>query len=68
MHRRGAHKDGLDCNRRSTQDITGSRIRHNGSKFGIALLRRTEVAPGTGATELQGRRRSAADWVNAIIA
>ena len=32
MRRRGAHKDGLSCNRGSTQDITGSRIRHDGSK------------------------------------
>ena len=42
MRRRGAHKDGLNCNRGSAQDITGSRIRHDGSKNGVALLRRTE--------------------------
>jgi len=35
-------KTGLRCNRGSTQDITGSRIRHDGSKDGVALLRRTE--------------------------
>ena len=41
--RRGrAHKDGLGCNRGSTQDIAGSCIRHNGSKDSVALLRRTE--------------------------
>jgi hypothetical protein len=41
--RRGrAHKDGLSCNRGSTQEITGSRIRHDDSKNGIALLRLTE--------------------------
>ena len=27
------------CNRGSIQDITGSRIRHDGSKDGVALLR-----------------------------
>jgi hypothetical protein len=37
-----AHKDGLSCNRGSTQKITGSCIRHDGSKDGVALLRRTE--------------------------
>jgi hypothetical protein len=39
VQRRGAHKDGLSCNRGSTQAIAGSRIRHDGSKFGVALLR-----------------------------
>jgi cell wall assembly regulator SMI1 len=42
VRRRGAHKDGLCCNRGSTQDITGSCIRHDGSKDSVALLRRTE--------------------------
>jgi len=42
VRRRGAHKDGLGCNRGSTQKITGSRIRHDGSKDRVALLRRTE--------------------------
>lgn len=42
VRRGGAHKDGLDCNRGSTQDIAGSCIRHDGSKFGVALLRRAE--------------------------
>lgn len=37
-----AHRDGLSCNRGSTQNIAGSRIRHDGSKDGVALLRRAE--------------------------
>lgn len=41
--RRGApHKDGLNCNRGSTQSIAGSCIRHDDSRDGIALLRRVE--------------------------
>jgi len=39
VQRRGAHKDGLSCNRGSTQNITGSRIRHDDSKDSVALLR-----------------------------
>ena len=39
MRRGRAHKDGLSCNRGSTQEITGSRIRHDDSENGIALLR-----------------------------
>ena len=43
MRRLGAHKDGLCCNRGSILDIAGSRIQHDGSKDGVALLRSIEV-------------------------
>ena len=39
MRRGRAHKDGLSCNRGSTQNITGSRIQHDDSKDRVALLR-----------------------------
>ena len=59
--RRGrAHKDGLDCNRGSTQDITGSRIRHDGSNDRVALLRLTEELHQALAQEDEVVRRSSA--------
>ena len=39
MQPRGAHKDGLSGNTGSILDIAGSRIRHDGSKDSVALLR-----------------------------
>jgi hypothetical protein len=38
VRRRGAHKDGLSCNRGSTQNITGSRVRHDGSNDGVTTV------------------------------
>ena len=63
MRRGRAHKDGLSCNRGSTQEISGSRIRHDGSNDGVGLLRRTEELHQELA-QWRGLRRSAAYWVN----
>jgi len=69
--RRGrAHKDGLSCNRGSTQNITGSRIRHDGSKDGVALLRRAEglrqeLALGTRLTQKYSLLGQRTDRLNA---
>jgi hypothetical protein len=63
---RGAHKDGLSGNTGSILDIAGSRIRHDGSKDSVALLRlakelRQGLAQWTGMAQkrrLLGQRTS----------